>query len=270
MTSTAFYRYENGFYHPQQPATAPWTRKHQNGTSVGGLLARLVEETPSPVPMRLARINVELMRATPLAPTQTRTRIIRDGKRMQLVEAELLVEGDVFASGLGLRVHEAEGPVEPFKPHGLAMPEQAPHEPLTAALGEGKPMVTRIVKGARGAIGPGAYWTRFNAALVEGEETSPSQTAIMACDAASIICAATGPGWQAPNIDLNLYFARTPRGEWILTDSVTEQSGAGYGLISTTLHDVEGAFGYAKATLLYSEAKPRAWQGNVAKGGQAA
>ena len=247
-----FYRYEDGLYHPLQPATAPWTRRHQNGTSVGGLLTREIERTPSLAPLQLVRVTIELQRATPLAPSTVRSRIVREGKRQQLVEAELLVEGEPYASALGLRARPAAGPHESPRQHGLSAPDDAPREPVTRVLGEGHPMQTRVVRGSRHEAGPGAYWTFFNADLIEGEPASATVRSVMACDIASTISDVVGPDWEAPNIDLSVYLARPPAGDWILTDAATEQYGEGFGLISSVLSDIDGPFGYAHQTLLYS------------------
>jgi hypothetical protein len=249
---SAFYRLENGLYHPLQPATAPWTRRHQNGSATGGLLAREIERAPMAAPLRLARITIELQRAVPLAPTEARARIVRDGKRQQLVEAELLIDGEPYASALGLRVREDDGPFEAPRPHGLPDPDSAPRNPVTSVLGEGHPMQTRVVRGTRADPGPGAYWTVFNADLVEGEAASPTVRAVMASDIASAVANGADRGWSFPNIDLSLYLARTPAGDWILTEAETEQYGEGYGLVSSVLSDTGGPFAYAHQTLLYS------------------
>jgi len=253
VTAGAFYRAEDGLFHPLQPATAPWTRKHQNGTSVGGLLTREIERAPLAAPMRFARITIEMSRAVPLAPTKARARVVRDGKRMQLVEAELLVGDEVYAMALGLRVSEGEAPAEPFAPHGLPDPDAAPRTPVTSVLGEGWPMQTRVVRGGRGP-GPGAYWTRFNADLVAGETASATVRAVMACDPAAGVASGASRDWSFPNLDLSLYFARPPAGDWILTEADTDQFGEGFGLISSLLSDAEGRFGHAHQTLLYAQA----------------
>lgn len=250
---SAFYRQVGELYQPLQPATAPWTRKHTNGTSVGGLLTREIERAPMEAPMWLARVTIELSRAVPLAPTQARARIVREGKRQQLVEAELLVEGVAYAKALGLRVCAGEGPYEAPEPHGLPGPEEAPRVPVTSVLGEGHPMQTRRVRGERGA-GPGAYWTWFNADLVEGEAASASVRAVMSCDPAAGVASGASRDWSYPNIDLSVYFARPPSGGWILTEADADQFGEGYGLISSVLSDQTGRFGYAHQTLLYSPA----------------
>ena len=253
---SAFYRFDGEFYHPLQPAIAPWTRRHQNGTSVGGLLAREVERTPAPRSLRTARLTIEIQRAAPLAPTVARAQVLRQGEREQLVEAELVVDGEQIATALGLRVCEGEGPRLPQPGHGLPAPEAAPRQPLTSVLGEGHPMQTRVVKGVRAGSGPGAYWSYFNADLVAGEAASATVRAVMACDIAAAVSNGASTDWAFPNIDLSLYLARAPQGGWTLTDAVAEQYGEGYGLISSVLSDAEGPFGYAHQTLLYAAREP--------------
>ncbi len=251
---SAFYRAEGGLYQPLQPATAPWTRKHTNGTSVGGLLTREIERAPSDAPMRLARVTIELARAVPLAPTEARARIMRDGRRQQLVSAELLVDGECYATAVGLRVDETEGPYEDPGHHNFPVPEDAPRVAVTSVLGEGHPMQTRRVLGARDQPGPGAYWTTFNADLVSGEVASATVRAVMSCDIAAGVANGASRDWSFPNIDLSVYFARTPAGDWILTEADNDQFGEGYGQINSVLSDASGRFGYAHQTLLYSKA----------------
>jgi acyl-CoA thioesterase len=253
MSGVAFFRLDGGLYHPQQTATQSWTRRHQNGSAVGGLLARAIEATPSVAPMNLARITIDMSRGTPLQPTEARVRVLRDGKRLQLVEAQLWVDGEAYASAVGLRVVDGESPAEPWPPHGLPEPEAAPRTPVTSALGEGWPMQTRIVRGGRGP-GPGAYWTSFNAELVEGEPTSPMVRAVMACDIAAGVAAGVPRDWSFPNLDLSLHIARPPAGDWVLVEAETDQAGEGFGLVSSLLSDGEGRFGYAHQTLLYTKA----------------
>jgi acyl-Coa thioesterase superfamily protein len=92
---------------------------------------------------------------------------------------------------------------------------------------------------------------------VAGETASASVRAVMASDIASIISDAAGREWACPNVDLSIYLARAPQGDWLLTDAETEQYGEGYGLISSVLSDTEGPFGYAHQTLLYSKVEDR-------------
>jgi len=253
---SSFYIFEGGLYHPQAPATAPWTRRHQNGVSISGLLAREIERVPAAGQFQLARLTVEMQRGVPLAPSSVRTTVVRDGKRIQLVEAELLVDGEAYASALGLRTLTGESPYEAPQASGLPLPDDAPRDaPVTRVLGEGHPMQTRIVRGARRELGPAAYWTLFNADLVAGEQASPTVRAVMSCDIASTVSDVVGSEWECPNVDLSIYLARPAQGDWFLTDAQTEQFGTGYGIVSSTLSDTVGPIGYAHQTLLYTHAE---------------
>jgi len=263
--SSAFYRFEDGLYLPQAPATAPWTRRHQNGVSISGLLAREIERVPAAGDFQLSRLTVEMQRGVPLATSSVRATVLRDGKRIQLVQAELLVDGEPSASAVGLRTLIGDSPYEPPPASDLPMPDDAPRDtPVTSVLGEGHPMQTRIVRGARRELGPAAYWTLFNADLVAGETASPTVRAIMSCDIASTVSDVVGSEWECPNVDLSVYLARPATGDWFLTDAQTEQFGLGYGIVTSTLSDTTGPFGYAHQTLLYTHAEEvgnrKAWR----------
>ena len=82
----------------------PWNPEHQHGGPVCALLATVVESVPSLVPMRCGRLTVDLIRTVPVAALRARTRVVREGKRVQLVEAALEHDGVEVARASALRV----------------------------------------------------------------------------------------------------------------------------------------------------------------------
>ena len=67
----------------------PWNPSHQHGGAVAGLLTRAMNNIESPVPMRLSRITVEMFRGVPVSTLLIETRVLRAGRRIQSVEANL-------------------------------------------------------------------------------------------------------------------------------------------------------------------------------------
>jgi len=210
---SACYRFENGLYLPLAPDVA-------SGVVLAALLTREIERAPAPAVLRLARITLELPQVAPVGPIAAAARIVRDGKRQQLVEAELAAAGRSFAKAVGLRVSNGEGPSEP---------------PLGAARAGSTPPC---------AVGD----------LVEGEAPSASARAVLACDMAATAANVVGTDWLARAVDLSVYFARDPAGDRLLVDARMEQYGEGYGLVSATLADEAGPFGFANQTVIYSRA----------------
>src|SRR5439155_11424662 len=110
-----FYRLDdNGDLLPNPLAEGPpWLPGTQHGSMVTALLARAIEAAPSAVPMRLGRLTVELARAVPMGPTQVEVKATRDGKRVQVLDAHLVVDGEVGARGTALRIRTHDQLVEP-------------------------------------------------------------------------------------------------------------------------------------------------------------
>ncbi|MFO1537577.1 MAG: acyl-CoA thioesterase domain-containing protein, partial [Actinomycetota bacterium] len=86
----------------------PWNPAHQHGGPVSALLAHLVERTPTLVPMRCGRLTVDLMRAVPVGRLTGVTRVVREGKRVQVVEASLGHDGIEVARASALRIRVGE------------------------------------------------------------------------------------------------------------------------------------------------------------------
>jgi hypothetical protein len=96
----------------------PWSPEHQHGGPVCALLATVVERVPSVVPMRCGRLTVDLMRTVPVAPLCARAEVVREGKRVQLVEAALEHNGVEVARASALRVRVGS------TPNALTLPQR--------------------------------------------------------------------------------------------------------------------------------------------------
>lgn len=247
----AFYRQVgDSLYQPLVPATGSWNRRHQNGVAVGGLLAHALDATPTRSPMKVSRLTIDIMKPVPFQPVETRVRLIRDGARMQLVEAEIVAGGEVTARASAMRIRLEDTPPGADMTTDLPLPEDLPARPVTSVLDAGHPMETRLAKGSIREAGPGAFWTTFNADLVEGLPMPAVARAVMAADVASAPSSIVERGkWSFANLDLSVYFVRPPVCDWVLCDAVTLSDGAGVGLVNTVLADRDGVFGRAHQTL---------------------
>lgn len=250
MSTRSFYKSSDGAYHPQQPATGSWNKQHQNGVAVGGLLARLIDVAPEPRPMLTSRITIDILRAVPFGPLTATVETIRDGARQQVLTSRLFSDGVLVAQANALKVRIGSNPAAGLRMTEAPLPEEAGNIPVTRVLGAGHPMETRVVSGSGKDLGPGAYWTNFNAELVEGESISPLVRVVMAADIGSGVSSVLdSKTWSYANLDLSVYLARAPVDEWVLADCRTDTVGSGTGLVSTVLYDRNGEFGRAHQTL---------------------
>ncbi len=122
----AIYKVEGATIQTSAFAGGPWDPGLQHGAAPSSLICWAVERLPSPAPMRVARLTVDLMRPVPVAPLTVETEILREGRKIQLVAVRLLADGKevVRATALRIRKQDEVLPVDrPFPPLDLPPPE---------------------------------------------------------------------------------------------------------------------------------------------------
>jgi hypothetical protein len=257
--SHAYFHRDGTLLVPDKTARSPWSRDNQSGLAIAGHLALALEAAPAAQPMRVARLSVDFLGAVLMKPTESRVRVLRDGKRMQIVEASLWVDGAMAATATALRLSHGEGPTAAAPPLPYPGPEDAPRKPVTPYFDAGHPLETRVIARATPEGAPGVFWSRFNTAFVAGEPTSPLIRTVMTADIATGVATNSATrGWRIPNADLSLYFAREPQGDWLLGIAQIDIADEGVAMTRSTLADETGVFGYARQTLVLSREKPSA------------
>ena len=254
----AIYRVDGNNVETSPAAGGPWDPKLQHGAAPSSLICWAVERMPSPVPMRVTRLTVDLMRPVPVAPLTVETEVLREGRKIQLVAARLLADGKEVVRSTALRVRSEprELPSAAFcPPHDLRPPEFG-HQPRSAM--SATPFLRGIdmstVRGAFQQAGPAAVWYRAHLPIVEGSEISPLMRAAIAAD----FCNGTSAvldfaHWTFINGDLTLSLAREPVGDWILLDAETWAGPDSIGIAAARLADRDGYFGRAVQSVLFEK-----------------
>jgi hypothetical protein len=252
----AIYRIEGATIETSAFAGGPWDPKLQHGAAPSSLICWAVERLPSPVPMRVARLTVDLLRPVPVAPLTLETDVLREGRKIQLVAVRLLSGGKevVRSTALRIRREPRELPSSAFcPPLDVRGPEMA-RMPDTAGMAE-TPFLSglsmRIAKGSFRLPGPASVWYRADRPIVDGAAISPLMRAAIAAD----FCNGTSSvldfrEWTFINGDLTLNLAREPVGDWILLDAETWAGPDSIALAMARLGDREGYFGRAIQSVL--------------------
>lgn len=243
-------------------SAAEWYPDGQHGGVVSALVTRAVERRPSLVPMEVARVTVELFRVVPVTTLEVVVESVREGKRIQT--SEVRVFGDemelVRALVQRLRVEDLGFPPEYHDPVGmppgpegletLPFSEVVPF-PDTGWVTFGRRGVEiRHARGSFAEPGPATVWFRFTIPVVAGEETSPTQRAVLAADFSNGLSRlADGDQWAFMNSDLSVNLARPPVGEWVALDGESIWHGGGRGVATSHLFDERGPIGRATQTL---------------------
>lgn len=244
MTEAAFYTREGDRFVPTGVGVSPWNGHSQNGVALAGLVAHGIDAVASPVPMHTARLTIDIMGAVPMEPLDTATRVLREGKRIQLIELELRAGDRAWVRASAVRMRTEPSPAQESPPT-RAFPDTPARSGHNTAWLEMKD-----VEGAFDVPGPGARWVRFSAPVVAGHPLSPLERIAMLADFGS----GSAPllpirEWTLANIDISIHLARLPRGEWLLIDSASESAGNGVGITHSRLSDREGLVGRGHQTV---------------------
>jgi hypothetical protein len=236
-------------------AAGPWDPRMQHGSAPAALVVWAAEALPTPVPMQIARVTIDLMRPVPVAPLTVHSEVLREGRKIQLCAIKLFAEDVAVVSATVLKIKTQALELPPAvaePPLELPGPDQSQPDPANFS---NSPFVTgislRAARGAFGVPGPGAIWYRVDRPLVEDAQISQTMRAVVAADFCNGTSAALDfRQWTFINADLTVSFARQPLGEWILLDAESWIGPDGAGLAMARLADQRGYFGRAVQSLV--------------------
>lgn len=219
------------------------------------LMARAIERFQSDGDMFVTRLTVELLQPVGRVPLAVRCRLVRPGRKVQLVEASLWRDEDEVARASALRIRRAN----------IDLPEstEPPPHPLPDTIGEWTGsyrsgpayhlvgVEIRTPREARDEPAPSWAWFRLKLPLVPGEEPSGLVRVCAAADFPSGISSVVDPRKITyVNPDLTIYMHRWPLGEWVLVDARTWLQPYGTGLAEGALYDEGGRIGRSMQGLL--------------------
>lgn len=78
----AVFRVEGNRVFTSEHAGGPWDPGMQHGGAPSSLIVWAAERIPSPQPMQIVRITVDLMRPVPVAPLTIETEVVREGRKI--------------------------------------------------------------------------------------------------------------------------------------------------------------------------------------------
>lgn len=250
-------------YHSTPLANAGWYEEGQHGGAFAALVVGHIEETvPTLTEMQVSRLTVEMFRVVPLVPLRIETNVVREGKRIQHVEAHVLDEGGALLSTVAVqRLRVIDLPV-PRRSAPAPLPIPQPEE-IEDRVGEAwgvgahdktmfhrHAMEIREVEGGFEEEGPGTVWMRLAKPIVAGRETTPLQRVVATADFCNGISRALDiDHWVFMNPDLTVHATRYPDGEWIALSAESTYGNEGRGLATGTLWDTSGWLGRSTQSL---------------------
>ncbi|MGC1164822.1 MAG: thioesterase family protein [Solirubrobacterales bacterium] len=257
----AFYERDGDRYVATELTRGPWDPAAQHAGPPAGLLGREIERLPEAGEFQIGRVSYEILRPVPIAPLRVGARVVRPGRRVQLVEAELSDEAGeplIRASAWRLRTAPVEIPVEAMAadepPPGPGQGAALEFFPTGEELGYHSAMEVRFVKGGWLEAGPATVWLRMRQPLVTGEEPTPLQRVLVTADVGNGVSASLDyQRYLFINVDLTVHLERMPVGEWVCVDARTLPQPTGNGTAESVLRDEQGRLGRALQTLLIAQ-----------------
>ncbi len=221
-----------------------------------GLFAHVIERQFGEPDFQPARLTVDLYRLPELDPITVATRLVREGGRIKMIEAELFSGGLSSARAscqLLRRGQQPEASVWSRPSWDAPPPAQVapPPKPFTDKW-EMRPILppgSAITDGLR-APGPRRTWLREVRALIGGEPLTPFSRVATGVDYTSPTANSSETGLDFINSDVTLYLQRLPVGEWIGYEVTDHQSTDGVALGHCILHDSQGPIGFSSCAAL--------------------
>ncbi len=248
---------------PSAHASGPWDPQALHGGAPAALIASAFEAMEPGSQLPVGSLSVQLLRPIPSAPLTLSTEIVRPGRRVQELAAQIRCDGALVCRAKALRVQPVPDGASSAPPDCGPMPGPESGTPVHFALDD--PRRTSFASTAMEmrwlsepwTLGPGRVWMRLRRPLLDDRPASALARLAATADFGNGISA------ELPfethlfiNADLGIHLWRPPRGEWIGIDARTVLRAGGSGLAESVLHDLDGPLGRGFQTLVVQPRKP--------------
>jgi len=238
-----------GRYRSTSHTAGPWDPRSQHAGPPAALLARALEQTSPRADTLLARVTFDILGPVPVAEVEVEARVVRPGRTVELLEAELRAGSRVAMTARAWRLPGTSAPAA----GGGAPPPPRPDEPTPPPhdFGYGHAVEIRFARGGWDEPGPACAWTRLRVGIVDGEPPSPLQRVLAVADSGNGISAVLPwDDWLFINPELTVHVSRLPVGEWVVLDAATTIVPGGAGVARSVLSDADGPVAYGAQSLL--------------------
>lgn len=263
MSKQSIFTVEDGLFVPSAFARGPWDAGALHGGAAAALIVDELERRHPAPQLRTGRLSFQFLRPVPSAPLMLTTALVRPGKRVQELAAELRSGDQLVCRAKALRVQPVPGELpqraandgEVSAPHqGMPGPEKGeqvrfalddPAEPSFATAMEMRWLTPPF------ALGPGKVWMRLRPPLLPDRAASPLALLSAVCDFGNGVSSELRfDRYLFINADLTIHLKRMPQGEWAGIDARTQLAPDGSGLAESVAEDESGPVGRSFQTLV--------------------
>jgi hypothetical protein len=242
--------------------TGSWYDRSQSGGAVLALLGHVLEDVPSLTAMSLSRLTVDIVRPVPTGERlRVETSIVREGKKIQVVELTVTTPGVEHVRARALRLRDADlrgldgMPVSTTTTNpaaALPAPEMVPRIGDQPGGAEFLRLAVEMRRAAERDAAEHGIWLRLLLPVVEGEAVRPTSLATLPMDCVNLIGVPLERSRaSAINADVSGHVSRFPRGQWVaLVGNTWFSDAVGHGTSVGLMCDADGAFGVTSTSQL--------------------
>jgi acyl-CoA thioesterase len=231
---------------PRPFTQSGWSAGTLNGRYLAGLVAYGAERHADP-DLQPARLTVDMFRPGTMGPTRVDTTVVRDGRRIRVVDSSVITDGVQICRGTTVFLRRSADPEgEEWYPPEWDAPDPDDLEPMVRGAGPGgyeMPWETRPITAWGNLSEHRRIWVRESRPFVDGEAVTPFLRAALAADMANGQTNAGPGGLGFINADLTMTIARLPVDEWVGLDARSRATADGVSAGSVDLYDRKGRIG---------------------------
>ena len=248
-----FTRIDDDVYEPTEWVGGAWNPEEQHVSPLLGLLAQRVErdrDSRRDDGLVVARLSYDILGTLRMKPMELRTRVLRPGRTIELVEAVASQDGrDGVALRAWLMQPQDSGGVQGQEFDPMPGVDEMDDFDISSVWGGG--FIASIeARRMRHGAGRAQVWARSDTPLAGGEAQSDLAYFAGMLDLANGVAVRTEPEKALyPNIDLTTHLFRQPEGKWVGFDTRVSFGSEGVGLTETVLHDIHGPVGTSSQIL---------------------
>jgi acyl-CoA thioesterase len=252
MELDAFFRRDGERYVPQPASRGPWNPNSLHGRVIIGLIGFELERLHGGSEWMPVRLTVDMYRLPDFSPITAVTRVIRGGRRIKIVDCELMSGGKSIGRGTCqflLRSENAAGITWSPPEWNVPKPDELPRPP-TGQFGERMWKMRNIDDPFDGRTKPRRAWMSEIRQLIEGVPLTPFTRVAVAADFTSPLANRSESGLGYINTDVTIYLHRLPVGEWLGFEAINHHASDGVAIGESFLYDVDGAIGSVSCAAL--------------------
>ncbi|HEY4942663.1 MAG TPA: acyl-CoA thioesterase domain-containing protein [Rhizomicrobium sp.] len=252
MPNEAFFKRDGETYVPQPSARGPWNPNSLHGRVVIGLLGHELERLHGGAEWMPARLTVDMYRLPDFSAITAVTRVVRGGKRIKVVDCELISGGRSVARGTAQFLIRGENaPGKSWSPPNWDAPDpDTLPPPPPGQFGERMWKMRNISDWFSSNGARRGAWMAEIRELVNGAPLTPFTRVAVAADFASPLANRSENSLGYINTDVTVYLHRLPVGEWIGFEKINHQASDGVAIGECFLYDIEGSIGSASCAAL--------------------